>query len=240
MCDERRGGPEANSDFARQKFGNGPSNIGMVIFAELGSDVESYVHQFSKIVFHRPDTCPNCGQPDKLIGHGSYPRHPCDSEHTFLIRVKRFLCNACRHTVSLLPSFCLPYRHYLAQTIEVVIVLRNQAVSSWNAIRQRFRPTDLPSLTTCREWVAAFAKASPLYLDHLLRQLANWQLAPGRLELAVAAISAQSSAPRQLLAAVPHLLAWLEQCGMGLPQKSTGLLPTLARWGHGAKLGRMV
>ena len=213
--------------------------IVVIIVADFGLDVRSYCREFSKIVFPRPDNCPKCGQANQFVGHGSYPRHPYDPEHSFLIHVKRFLCNACHGTVSLLPSFCLPHRHYLAKTIQSVLVLRNQG-SSWAAIRQRFLPADVPSLTTCREWVAAFAKASPLYLEYLLRQLASWQLAPGRLELAVADISAESSAPRQLVAAIPHLAAWLEKYRIGLTERAVGWLPALARWGHAAKLGRVV
>lgn len=231
--------PVANTDFASQAFDNRPIHD-VIIIAEFALDVQSYAREFSQIVFPRPDNCPNCGQAGELVGHGSYRRRPCDPEHTFLIRVKRFLCNACHRTISLLPSFCLPHRHYLAETIQSVLLLRIQAGSSWNAIRRRFHPYDLPSLTTCREWVATFAKASPLYVEHLLRQLANWQLAPGRLELAVADISAQLSAPRQLLAAVPHLAAWLEEHRVGLLQSTARWLPTLARWGHAAKLGRVV
>lgn len=211
----------------------------MIVVADFELDVQSYCRQFAEIAFPRPDNCPNCGQLGKLIGHGSYPRHPCDHERPLLIRVKRFLCHACHRTVSLLPSFCLPYRHYLAKTIQSVLDLRNQG-SSWKTIRQRFFPADLPSPTTCREWVAAFAKASPVYLEHLLRQLASWQLAPGRLELAVAAISAQSGAPRQLLAAVPHLVTWLQECGIGSTLGTARWLPTLCCWGYVVKLGRVV
>jgi hypothetical protein len=213
----------------------------MFIVAEFGLDVQSYARQFAEIVFPKPDNCPNCGQRNQLVGHGSYPRHPCNPERTpFLIRVKRFFCLVCHRTVSILPSFCLPHRHYLAATIQSVLDLRHRSTSSWKDVRQRFYPSDLPSLTTCREWADVFAKRSLLYLAHLQRQLATWQLVSGRLELALDDIADQPSAPRQLLAAVPHLVAWLEKSGISEIHRSDGWLATLARWGHGAKLGRMV
>lgn len=213
----------------------------MVIVAEFGLDVQSYARQFFEIVFSRPDNCPNCGQLNKLVGHGSYPRHPCDPERTpFIIRVKRFFCLVCHRTVSILPSFCLPHRHYLAATIQIVLDLRYRSSSSWRNICQRFHPNELPSRTTCREWVDAFAGRSSLYLAHLQHQLASWQLAPGRLELALDDIAAQPSAPHQLLAAVPHLVAWLKERGICPSAEPAKWLPTLARWGHAAKLGRLI
>jgi hypothetical protein len=213
----------------------------MVIVADLGSDVQMYARQFSEIVFPRPENCPNCGQPGELVGHGSYPRHPCNPERTrLIIRVKRFFCLVCHRTVSILPSFCLPHRHYLAATIQIVLDLRYRSASSWQNIRQRFHPNDLPSQTTCREWVAAFGRRSPLYLAHLQRQLASWQLAPGRIEMALDDIAAQPSVPCQLLAAVPHLAAWLKERGIGPVNEPTKWLPTLVRWGYGASIGRLV
>lgn len=213
----------------------------MVIVADFDLDVQMYARQFSTIVFPRPDNCPNCGKANKLVGHGSYQRHPCSHEPAPpLIRVKRFFCVVCHRTTSILPCFCLPHRHYLAATIQIVLDLRHRSAFSWQNIRQRFHPNDLPSLTTCREWVTAFAERSPLYLAHLQHQLAKWQLAPGRLELAVDDIAAQPSVPRQLLAAVPHLVAWLKERGIRPLAEPDKWLPTLARWGHGAKAGRLV
>lgn len=118
--------------------------------------------------------------------------------------------------------------------------MRIQVGSSWKTIRSRFSPSELPSLVTCREWTTAFANASAIYLEHLLRQLANWQLAPGRLELAVDDISTKPSPAGQLLAAVPHLLAWLHGHGVQAPTGGIDWLATLSRWGHAAKFGRLV
>ena len=115
-----------------------------------------------------------------------------------------------------------------------------QVGSSWKTVRSRFSPSELPSLVTCREWTTAFANGSAIYLEHLLRQLANWQLAPGRLELAVEDISTKPSPTGQLLAAVPHLLAWLHGHGVQAPTGGIHWLATLSRWGHAAKLCRLV
>jgi hypothetical protein len=211
----------------------------VVILADFDLDVQQYRREFSQLVFPRPDTCPLCGAVDRLIGHGSYDRTICDHHNVFAIRVKRFLCKVCRHTLSLLPSFCLPCRHYLASTIQSVITLRIQTNDSWKAIGQRFLPSDVPTLTTCREWTASFVRTSNPYLQHLMRQLATWQLAPGKLELVVDDVAGSAKTAQQLLVAFPHLLAWLHERGLKAGEGSKWLV-TLTRWGQAAKLGRLV
>ncbi len=212
----------------------------MVIVSDFASDVQTYCRQFPNLIFPKPKTCPNCAATKKLVSHGSYPRHVCDHQQVFSIRVKRLFCTNCRRTVSLLPSFCLSYRHYLAWVIQSVLSLRIRNNSSWNAVRQRFLPSDLPALSTCREWTAAFSQTGGKYLYQLLQQLAVWQLAPGKLELALADISTLPTAPQQLLASVPHLVAWLRDSGLELLDGNGAWLQTLCRWGHLAKLGRLV
>lgn len=212
----------------------------MVIVSDFGLDVQQYQSEFCRLTFSPPRSCPHCAAAKDLIGHGSYRRIACDESRSFIIQVKRFLCPLCRHTVSLLPSFCLPHRHYLASTIQTVLFLRFQAQSSWQVIRQRFSPSEVPALSSCREWTTRFAEASGVYLKTLLHQLATWQLAPGKLELAITDISGFSQGPRQLLAAVPHLVAWLSDNGLRMVEGGKRWLPTLWQWGHGAKLGRLV
>ncbi|MBI4333544.1 MAG: hypothetical protein HY673_19955 [Chloroflexi bacterium] len=212
----------------------------MVIVADFGSDVQTYCSEFPKLIFSKPKTCPNCAAARKLIGHGSYARHVCDHQQVFSIRVKRLFCTTCRRTISLLPSFCLSYRHYLTLVIQSVLSLRIQHNSSWNTIRQGFLPSDLPALSTCREWMSAFSQASGKYLQELLQQMSAWQLAPGKLELLIAELSVFSSQAQQLVAAVPHLVVWLRDSGLNLPNGSAKWLRTLWQWGHGAKLGRLV
>lgn len=212
----------------------------MIIVAEFGPDVQCYQNEFADLTFPRPESCPGCAASKPLVGHGSYQRQVCDDKQVFPLRVKRFLCTFCGHTVSILPSFCLPHRHYLTATIQRVLTLRFSAQSSWKTIGEAFLPSDLPGLSSCREWVASFGRASDPYLKRLLSQLATWQLSPGKLEMALEEISAFPKGPRQLLAAVPHLLAWLSDNGLRLEEGSKRWLSTLWQWGHRTKLGRLV
>jgi hypothetical protein len=212
----------------------------VIIVADFGSDVQHYQSEFRHLSFPRPRNCPYCAAAKPLVGHGSYQRTACDEKRLFVIHVKRFFCTLCRHTVSLLPSFCLSYRHYLVSTIQTVLTLRFQTQFSWHAIGQRFSSSEVPSLSSCREWTARFALASEAYLKILLRQLATWQLAPGKLELALADIAEALTGPSQLLAAVPHLVAWLNDRGLMMVEGSKRWLSTLWQWGHKVKLGRLV
>jgi len=212
----------------------------MVIVADFGLNVQRYRSEFCNLRFSPPRSCPHCAEAEHLIGHGSYRRTVCDEARSFVIRVKRFLCTLCRHTVSLLPSFCLPYRHYLTSTIQRVLSFRFEVSSSWKTIGERFSSSGTPGINSCREWIRSFTAASEVYLKHLLQQLAHWQLSPGKLELAIADVSAKSTSPEQLVAAVPHLLAWLQDNGLKVPEGPKRWLAVVWQWGHRVKLGRLV
>jgi len=212
----------------------------MLIVAEFGPDVQDYAREFAHLSIPRPRHCPRCEALDRLVGHGSYFRNVVDHRQVIPIRVKRFLCEACRKTVSVLPTFCLPCRHYQTATIQTVLDLRCSAQASWSAIQRRFRYAGVPTQTTCREWVAAFAQHSDSYLQQLLRQLARWQLAPGKLEVAVEELASGSTASQRLVAAVPHLVAFLRDNGVEVTSGATRWLATLWQWGNNSKLGRLV
>lgn len=212
----------------------------MVIVAEFGPDVQHYARQFAHLTIPRPRCCPHCEALDGLVGHGSYPRKAIDPSHSIPIRIKRFLCPVCGKTLSVLPTFCLPHRHYQAATIQKVLDLRFAAQASWSVIRRRFLPSDLPTQTTCREWVSAFTQHAATYLGQLLAQLAHWQLDPGKLEVAVEDLASTPIAPCQLVAATAHLVAFLRSNGVGVASGVSRWLATLWRWGHSQRLGRIV
>lgn len=222
-----------------QHLATGPKT-NVVIVAEFELSVQDYAREFAHLIIPRPKYCPHCEALDRLIGHGSYRRNVVDPLHCIAIRVKRFFCPVCHKTVSILPSFCLPWRHYQTATIQAVLGLRYCVQASWSAIQRHFQCTGVPTLTTCREWVTAFAQHSDSYLQQLLGQLACWQLAPGKLEVALEELASGSSVPQQLVAAVPHLVAFLRDNGVEVATGAARWLATLWQWGHSQKLGRLV
>ena len=81
----------------------------MQILHQFTGSVQQYLEQLSDPDQHRPACCPQCPAPVPLTAHGFYSRTIIDAAFDGVIRVRRYLCEACRRTVSLLPEFALPY-----------------------------------------------------------------------------------------------------------------------------------
>jgi transposase-like protein len=82
---------------------------------------------------HRPTHCPQCAAKHPLKAHGFYTRTIIDTAFEGLIRIRRYLCAACRRTVSLLPGFALPYLRSTVTVIALFLVARllhNQALKA--------------------------------------------------------------------------------------------------------------
>src|SRR5579884_1520688 len=151
----------------------------MVIVVDCGDDVQHYAATFATHPLPRPPSCPSCSASGALIGHGSYPRTVAHPTQITPIRIRRLLCTACHHTVSLLPSFCLPWRHYASRTVQTVLTLRVEAHASWSRIAARFAPAHLVAalphlLVALREAGVHVANGSERWLATL------WQWGNGR------------------------------------------------------------
>ena len=81
----------------------------MQILHPFAGSVQQYLAQLDDPDQHRPACCPQCQAKDPLTAHGFYTRTIVDAAFNGSIRVRRYLCDACRRTVSLLPEFALPY-----------------------------------------------------------------------------------------------------------------------------------
>ena len=103
----------------------------MQILHPFKGSVQSYVTQLAEATTtsadqHRPTQCPQCQAKHPLKAHGFYTRTIIDTATAFdgLIRVRRYLCAACRRTVSLLPGFALPYLRSSIAIIALFLVAR--------------------------------------------------------------------------------------------------------------------
>ena len=69
-------------------------------------------------------TCPLCGRTHPLRKHGTYFRNVCD---LFIlpvfIPILRYYCPGCRHSISFLPSFCVPRKQFSAGFISLCLQL---------------------------------------------------------------------------------------------------------------------
>jgi transposase-like protein len=73
---------------------------------------------------YRPAHCPQCQSKRPPTAHGFYRRTIIDIAFDGPIRVRRYLCEACRRTVSLLPEFALPYLRSSVTVIALFLIAR--------------------------------------------------------------------------------------------------------------------
>jgi Domain of unknown function (DUF6431) len=72
---------------------------------------------------YRPDHCPQCEARD-LTGHGFSWRTLVDVAFDGITRVRRYLCNFCKRTTSLLPDVALPWLRFSVSVIGLFLVAR--------------------------------------------------------------------------------------------------------------------
>lgn len=90
-----------------------------MISPSLVDAVDYVAHQAHRRV-KRPSECPQCKQHGTLRAIGFYSRSVTESRSGKIvaIKVRRFVCEHCHKTLSLLPSFAQPYRLICTTTIE--------------------------------------------------------------------------------------------------------------------------
>jgi hypothetical protein len=86
--------------------------------------VQQYLSQLANPQLHRPACCPQCQARNPLKAHGFYTRTIVDATFDGAIRIRRYLCEACCRTISLLPDFALPYLRFSIAMIALFLVAR--------------------------------------------------------------------------------------------------------------------
>jgi transposase-like protein len=84
----------------------------MQILHPFAGDLHEYEKELEDPDRWRPSSCPLCAGKKPLVAHGFYRRTLVEEGFDGTLRVRRYLCRACRRTVSLLPVFVLPYRRF--------------------------------------------------------------------------------------------------------------------------------
>jgi hypothetical protein len=219
--------PEANQD--------------ALIVVAFGLDVQAYIENEGHKQCPRPQQCPHCGTVGRMVGHGSYRRKPKGLTCAWLIRVRRWRCQACKWTTSCLPSFLLPFRHYLVRIMQAVLEQRLEVGGSWPPVVARCSREGLPALRTMQRWAVAFAERAATWLPAVGQTLAGQDSHSPWLEPRPPTETAGQSVGALLLAATVYLLAWAkthwpELAGYGLADR----LAFLWHWGHDRELGRLV
>jgi hypothetical protein len=96
----------------------------MQILHPFAGSVQQYTAQLANPDSHRPRHCPQCLTKHPLTAHGFYRRTLIDAAFDGIIRVRRYLCQTCQRTVSLLPEFILPYLRSSLTMIALFLISR--------------------------------------------------------------------------------------------------------------------
>ncbi|MED5073456.1 DUF6431 domain-containing protein [Anoxybacillus geothermalis] len=96
----------------------------MIQFHDFGIDIQTYTDRGKGNDFPDVRQCPHCPSRRPLHRHGYYQRYALTTEGEYHLWIARYRCQECRKTVSVLPSFLLPYVQYTRSVIW-------QAVKTW-------------------------------------------------------------------------------------------------------------
>ncbi|BBB89407.1 DUF6431 domain-containing protein [Methylomusa anaerophila] len=89
----------------------------MQILITVKETITQYITRFQALEIVRPEKCPVCGAVHSIHRHGSYWRNILNEQWEKRIPVARFYCKTCKLTISMLPSFALPYFQYSLEFI---------------------------------------------------------------------------------------------------------------------------
>lgn len=121
-----------------------------------------------------PEKCPHkdCHTPVKMSKHGFYQRYVIAMGFSGIISIRRYLCEACGRTVSMLPSFCVPRMQYGVEVIILALLVAAKHMSAkYAGTKWPERP---PTLT---RWHILFYRKRIIW-NRVLIQLALNRMSP--------------------------------------------------------------
>ena len=131
-----------------------------ILWSFVGT-VQGYWPYDPQVGSRRPAACPVCGYPVPW-GKGTYWRSVWLPGRLW-IAVRRFVCRrpGCGCTVSLLPSFCVPFKRYGSAIVESCM---DAVVGSGESVRQWSGEHGLTDRSTAGSWIRQFGTVSGLLL----------------------------------------------------------------------------
>ena len=89
-----------------------------------------------------------------MIKHSIYKRQLKDVDRDYKnIPIQRFLCKACGRTVSFLPSFAVPYKHYSGQIIHNYL---REIILSFRSIHSVYQQHYIVGYSTALSWTQQY------------------------------------------------------------------------------------
>jgi transposase-like protein len=180
----------------------------MQILHPFAGSLQQYIERLADPDCYRPGHCPQCHAKEPLTAHGFYTRTLIDAAFDGVIRVRRYLCRACRRTVSLLPEFILPYLRSSVLVIALFLIARLLAVQTIEAAARSASPP-MP-YQRGQFWIRRF-RAQAQTLCAALAALTQPTPAPDFVHRALTMLQSTGwiAAHRFLFAGVRcHLLGW--------------------------------
>ena len=180
----------------------------MQILHPFAGSLQQYTERLADPDCYRPGHCPQCHAKQPLTAHGFYTRTLIDAAFDGVIRVRRYLCQACRRTVSLLPEFVLPYLRSSLMAIAMFLIarlLRGQTIEGAAAAAPQSMPYQRGQF-----WIRRF-RAQAAALCAALAALTQPAPAPDFVHRALTMLESSGwiAAHRFLFAGVRcHLLGW--------------------------------
>ena len=177
----------------------------MQILHPFTGSLPQYLAELADADRYRPAQCPQCQAKDPLTAHGFYTRTVIDAVFDGAIRIRRYLCESCCRTVSLLPQFVLPYLRSSLTVIALFLLAR--------LVQAKSLPSSLPPAAPYQRgqfWLRRFG-AQAEALCAALAARTTPAVAPGFKQRALAMLQALGWIPahRFLFADLrAHLLGW--------------------------------
>ena len=213
----------------------------MVIVTDFGCLVHEYVECFCQLVFPRPECLSplsraRCHDRARVLpaqGAGARRRCMCCASSVGTARRVTGPSRCC-------PASCCAFRHYLLDVIQSVVVTRFEDEASWAQVARRCAVEGAPSPRTIRRWCDSLAEHASAWWAAVQQTLAEHDAASPLLD-PLGEAAGPRDAPRALLQAALHLLAWAktrwaELADYGLADR----LRFLWHWGAGRGLGRLL
>jgi Domain of unknown function (DUF6431) len=132
----------------------------MQILHPFTGSIQRYLEEIADPDCYRPDQCPQCEANRPLTGHGFYRRTLVDVAYDGIIRVRRYLCQSCKRTVSLLPEVALPWVRFGVSVIALFLVARLLNGLTLVAAARTAAPTGMP-YQRGQFWIRRFRKQAP-------------------------------------------------------------------------------
>ena len=110
---------------------------------EFGITLSEYHKRGKENEFPEVTSCPICHAQKPLEKHGFYTRNALLLKKDYRIPIRRYCCSSCQRTVSILPSFLLPYYQYslsvIMDCLKQILAVKKKHVRFYRQLAELYR-----------------------------------------------------------------------------------------------------